>query len=139
VERALVESGDRRRGRAAAGWINASDGVFYRLVIGTFGYANDAGGNGDGYNGGATLYSPLSRRFELRWDVPFVVSNDGSSDGSRHTTFGDFQITPRFMLSETRDLTQSFNVTLRTPTGDTDTGTSVAAITPAYEFWANWW
>jgi hypothetical protein len=43
------------------------------------------------------------------------------------------------MLSETRDLTQSFNVTFRTPTGDTDTGSSIAAVSPTYEFWANWW
>jgi hypothetical protein len=39
------------------------------------------------------------------------------------------------MLSETRDVTQSFAVAFRTPTGDVDTGTSVAAVTPAYEFW----
>jgi len=126
-------------GAPRQGWINAADGVFYRLVIGTFAYTNDAGeAHGDGYDGGATLYTPLSRRFELRWDVPFVTSTpDGSGD--RHTSFGDFQVTPRFMLSETQALTQSFNVTFRTPTGDVDTGTSVAAITPAYEFWSNWW
>jgi hypothetical protein len=126
-------------GAPRQGWLNASDGVFYRLVIGTFGYAKDPGVTGDGYTGGATLYTPLSRRFELRWDVPFVVSNPGAIGHSRRTSFGDFQVTPRFMLSETRDLTQSFGVTFRTPTGDTDTLTSVAAAAPAYEFWANWW
>jgi hypothetical protein len=126
-------------GAPRQGWINASDGVFYRLVIGTFTYTNDFAENGDGYAGGATLYTPLSRRFELRWDVPFVTSNRGATGDSRHTTYGDFAVTPRFMLSETRDLTQSFNVTFRTPTGDTDTQGSVAAIAPDYEFWANWW
>jgi hypothetical protein len=125
-------------GAPRQGWLNAADGVFYRLVIGTFGYSNDLAENGDGYDGGATLYTPLSRRFELRWDVPFVTSNRDAS-GDRNTSFGDFQVTPRFMLSETQALTQSFNVTFRTPTGDIDTGTSVAAVTPAYEFWANWW
>ena len=126
-------------GAPRQGWINAADGVFYRLVIGTFGYTNDVGENhGDGYDGGATLYTPFSRRFELRWDVPFVTSTvDGSRD--RHTSFGDFQVTPRFMLSETQALTQSFNVTLRMPTGHVDTGTSVAAVVPGYEFWSNWW
>src|SRR6266850_3967871 len=127
------------RGAPRQGWLNAADGVFYRLVIGTFRYTNDLAENGDGYDGGATLYTPLSRRFELRWDVPFVTSNRGTSGDSRHTSFGDFQVTPRFMLSETRALTQSFNVTVRTPTGETDTGTSVAAMMPAYEFWTNWW
>jgi len=126
-------------GAPRQGWLNAFDGVFYRLVIGTFGYTRDFAENGDGYDGGATLYSPLSRRFELRWDVPFVSSNQGASGNSRHTSFGDFQVTPRFMLSETEDLTQSFGVTFRTPTGDPDTGNDVAAVQPTYEFWANWW
>jgi hypothetical protein len=124
-------------GAPRQGWLNAADGVFYRLVIGTFAYSNDLGEHGDGYDGGVTLYTPFSRRFEIRWDVPFVTSTPGP--GGRHTSFGDFQVTPRFMLSETDDLTQSFNVTFRTPTGDTDTGNSVAAITPSYEFWTNWW
>jgi hypothetical protein len=126
-------------GAPRQGWLNASDGVFYRLVIGTFTYANDPNEHGDAYDGGATLYAPLSRRFEVRLDVPFVVSNHAAADGDRHTSFGDFQVTPRFMLSETRALTQSFDVTFRTPTGKVDTATSIAAVTPAYEFWANWW
>lgn len=122
-------------GAPRQGWLNAFDGVFYRLVIGTFSFAEaDAG---DAYGGAATLYAPLSRRFELRWDVPFVVSNHAAGD--RHTSFGDFQLTPRFMLSETEAVTQSFNVGLRMPTGDTDTGTGVAAVVPSYEFWTNWW
>src|SRR6185369_6079366 len=99
------------------------------------GWAHDGG---DAYNGGLTLYTPFSRRFELREDVPFIVSNRGS-DGDRHNAFGDFQVAPRFILSETRDLTQSFNVTFRTPTGDIDNGNGVAASVPDYEFWANWW
>jgi hypothetical protein len=117
------------------GWLNAFDGVFYRLGIATFGWTHDGG---DGYNGGLTLYTPFSRRFELREDVPFIVSNRGS-DGHRNNAFGDFLVTPRFILSETRDVTQSFNVAFRTPTGDIDNGNGVAAITPSYEFWANWW
>jgi len=125
-------------GAPRQGWLNAADGVFYRLVIGTFAYTNDLGEHGDGYDGGATLYTPLSRRLEMRWDVPFVTSNEGAT-GSRHTGFGDFQVTPRFMLSETEVATQSFNLTFRTPTGDVDNGNSVAAIIPAYEFWSNWW
>ena len=46
---------------------------------------------------------------------------------------------PRFIVSETRDVTQSFNVAFRTPTGSTFNGNGVAAVTPTYEFWANWW
>src|SRR5689334_13089260 len=42
-------------GAPRQGWLNAFDGVFYRLVIGTFDYANDAGENGDAYAGSAML------------------------------------------------------------------------------------
>lgn len=126
-------------GAPRQGWLNASDGVFYRLIIGTGGYSHEVNDNGDGYNGGVTLYSPLSRRFELRTDLPVITSNRGGSDNDRHTAAGDLQITPRFMLSESEDLSQSFNVTMRIPTGNTDNGNSVAAVVPSYEFWANWW
>lgn len=51
-----------------------------------------------------------------------------------------FKITPRFILSESRDTTQSFNMTFRTPTGvNANIGTNIAAITPSYKFWTNWW
>jgi hypothetical protein len=123
-------------GAPRQGWIGAADGVFYRLGIGTFSYAHDAGGNGDAYNGAMTLYTPLSRRFELRWDVPVIVSSKGSS-ASYHAAFGDFAITPRVILSESQNLTQSFGVAFRTPTGSDRNGNGIAAITPGYEFWSN--
>jgi hypothetical protein len=126
-------------GAPRQGWINAADGVFYRLAIGTFGYKHGTNDNGDVYNGGATLYAPFSRRFELQFDLPFVASAQGIGGSASHTGFGDFQITPRVMLSESRDVTQSFNLTFRTPTGDTNTGNELAAVTPNYQFWANWW
>jgi hypothetical protein len=125
-------------GAPRQGWIGAADGVFYRLAIGTFSFANDAGDNGDAYNSGVTIYTPLSRRFELRYDVPIVVSSKGSSD-SYHTAYGDFGITPRVILSDSQDLTQSFGVSFRTPTGDATNGNAVAAIQPGYEFWSNPW
>lgn len=118
------------------GWLNAADGVFYRLNIATFGYAHGTNGNGDQYTGGDTIYLPLSRRFEVQCDVPFLVSKQGDSS---HTSFGDFQVTPRFILSETRAVTQSLNLSFRTPTGDEDTGNGLSAVTPNYQFWANWW
>jgi len=126
-------------GAPRQGWINAADGVFYRLAVATFGYKNGSTDNGDGYNGAVTLYAPLSRRFELQFDVPFVVSAQGTHGSPSHTGFGDFQITPRFILSESIDVTQSLNLTFRTPTGDTNTGNELAAFTPNYQFWANWW
>ncbi len=125
-------------GAPRQGWIGAADGVFYRLGIGTFSYAHDAGENGDAYNGGVTLYTPLSRRFELRYDFPAIVSSKGSTD-SYHTAVGDLAITPRVILSESQDFTQSLGVAFRTPTGDDTNGNGIAAITPGYEFWSNPW
>ena len=126
-------------GAPRQGWLNTADGVFYRLAVGTFGYKHGTSGNGDVYTGGGTLDAPLSRRLELQFDVPFVVSAQGTGGSLSHTGFGDFQVSPRLILSETRDVTQSLNLTFRTPTGNTNTGNDLAAVTPNYQFWANWW
>ena len=88
---------------------------------------------------GTHFTSHLAGGSSCKYDVPYVVSKQGSQGSSSHTSFGDLQITPRFILTETRAVTQSFNLSLRTPTGDTDTGNGVAAVTPNYQFWANWW
>ncbi len=126
-------------GAPRQGWLNAADGVFFRLAIPNFRYQHATSGNGDLYVGSATLYAPLSRRLELQLDVPFVASAQGAGGSSSHTSFGDLQITPRLLLSESTAVTQSFNLTFRTPSGDTDTGNDLAAVTPNYQFWANWW
>ena len=125
-------------GAPRQGWLNAFDGVFYRLVIGTFNFADDYNQNGKLYAGGLTLYTPFNRRFELRTDIPSTVSNKGTGT-NYEVSFGDVQFTPRLLLSETRNFTHSFNVTLRAPTGKVDNGTGVAAVTPTYEFWTNPW
>jgi hypothetical protein len=99
-------------GAPRQGWIGAADGVFYRLGIGTFSYAHDSVNDGDSFNGGVTFYTPLSRRFELRYDLPIISSNKDSS-GKYKTAAGDLAITPRVILSECQDLTQSFGVSFR--------------------------
>ena len=125
-------------GAPRQGWIGAADGVFYRLGIGTFSYAHNAGDNGDAYNGGVTFYTPLSRRFELRYDLPIIVSSKGSTD-SYKTAAGDLVITPRVILSESQDFTQSVGVAFQAPTGNDVNGNGIASITPGYEFWSNPW
>ena len=125
-------------GAPRQGWIGASDGVFYRLGIGTYSYAENWADNDEQHLGSLTLYTPLSRRFELRQDIPFVVSNKAAGD-SYHTDFGDYTVTPRVMLSESQNVTQSIGVAFRTPTGDDLNGNEVAAVIPGYEFWANAW
>src|SRR6185436_12047987 len=116
-------------GAPRQGWIGAADGVFYRLGIGTFSYAHDAANNGDAYNGGVTFYTPLSRRFELRYDLP-IISSSKDATGKYKTAAGDLAITPRVILSESQDLTQSVGVAFRAPTGNADNGNGIAAITP---------
>lgn len=97
------------------------------------------GHNGNRSTAGLTLYSPLNARFELRLDVPFIASNRAGADNDYHTNFGDLQITPRVLISESRNFTQSFNVTFRVPSGSEDNGNGFGAITPAWEFWWNAW
>jgi hypothetical protein len=106
----------------------------------TFGYKNDINGRlgGNRYTGTYTIFLPLSRRFEVQFDVPFVVSN-GSKDRHRGyiSAFGELMVNPRFLLSETAATAQVFALAVCTPTGSPATATGNAALTPRYEFWTN--
>jgi hypothetical protein len=119
-------------GAPRQGWLNAADGVFYRLFLFTFNWAHQ---DNDSYVAGLTGYTPLNRRFQFRFDIPFFVSQP--TGFGRETGFGDFQVTPRFLLSETVNFTQSLDLTFRTPTGSEDTGQGIGAFSPAYNFWWN--
>lgn len=126
-------------GAPRQGWLNAFEGVFYRLGIAVFGWQHDLLNNGDGYTGNLENFTPINQRFEIQTDIG-MTSNRGVNDTDPNTNFSDFRITPRFMLSETRDVTQTFQVMFRTPTGNPgNPGNGVAAIHPQYQFWANWW
>jgi hypothetical protein len=125
-------------GAPRQGWIGAFDGVFYRLGIATYSFAEHWGESGEQHLGSLTVYTPLSRRLEIRQDIPFVVNNRGAN-GRYHTDFGDYSVGPRFLLSESEGFTQSLGVAFRTPTGSDRNGNGAAAITPDYEFWANAW
>ena len=125
-------------GAPRQGWLNSFDGVFYRLGVGTYGYAHNFLDNGNQNSGLLQLYLPFNQRFEFRLDLP-VVSNRGATGTDYETNLGDLTIVPRFLLSESRDFTQSFNVAFRVPTGKTENVNGAAAISPTYEFWTNWW
>jgi len=120
-------------GAPRQGWLNAYDGVFYRLFLFTFNWAHE--GSNDGYVGGLTAYTPLNKRFQFRFDIPFFVSEPRHPE--RETGFGDFQVTPRFLLSESVNFTQSLDLTFRTPTGTERTGNNIGAFSPVYNFWWN--
>jgi hypothetical protein len=125
-------------GAPRQGWLNAYEGVFYRLSIATFGWQHGLNG-GDGYNNNLISFTPLNQRLQIQTDIPIMTSTPGASGNGSETNFGDFKITPRMILSESRDVTQTLNVTFRPPTGDVFNGNHVAAITPNYQFWANSW
>ncbi len=55
-------------GAPRQGWLNAYDGVFYRLSIATFGWQHGTGNYTDGYAGALTSYTPLNQRMEIRTD-----------------------------------------------------------------------
>ena len=53
-------------GAPRQGWLNAFDGVFYRLGIATYGYAHNFSENGNQNTGLLQFYLPFNRRFEFR-------------------------------------------------------------------------
>jgi hypothetical protein len=122
------------------GWLASFDGVFYRLWLTTFSYSNsiNAPFGGNRYGGNYSIFLPFSRRFEVFFDVPFVTSNRTADPPHGYTSqFGDFTVTPRFLLSETAATSQVFALAVRTPTGTPGTGGGITALTPRYEFWTN--
>ncbi len=125
-------------GAPRQGWINANDGVFYRLGIAVFSWQHGLNNNGDGYAGNLVNYTPLNQRLEIQTNIS-MTSNRGVAGNDVQTNFGDFRISPRIILSESKNTTQLFNLTFRTPTGSSFNGNSVASITPEYQFWNNSW
>lgn len=121
-------------------WINNADGAFYRLYVASFSFARNVPGGGNVYNGSYFLFTPLSRRLELGWFVPFVTSAPDAcpgSGGSYWTDFGDLTIAPRLLVAEDRRYTVTANLFVRTPTGNARNGNGVASLSPDLEFWAN--
>lgn len=118
-------------GAPRQGWLNAYEGVFYRLSLGIFGWQHSNGG-GDSYTGNLVSFTPINQRFQIQTEIPVASNSD-------ETNFGDLRIQARMMLSETRNVTQTLNLAFRTPTGDAVNGNDVASVIPQYQFWANWW
>lgn len=127
-------------GAPRQGWLNSADGVFYRLVVGGPTYTSGReGAGGDVWEGGFTAYLPLSRRLEMRFDVPLVRSTQGFEGSGTNASFGDLRVVPRILLSETLAVSQCLDLDFRVPTGDLATRTGAASFFPNYQFWANWW
>jgi hypothetical protein len=126
-------------GAPRQGWLNAEDGVFFRLSIASFGWQHGTGKYSDGYTGTLTSYTPLNARVEIRTDIGLASNRGPTGTGNAQTNFADFIITPRFLLSETKEQTQVLDIAFRTPTGNSYNGQGYAAINPQYNFWTNYW
>ncbi len=128
---------DGSGGAPRQGWINALDGVFNRTWFLSYSHTHDFHHNGNQDMGSFTMFAPVNRRFQVRFDIPFFVSNKGGSDNTYSNNFGDVLVSPRFLLAEAQDFTNLFVVSVRTPTGDSDNGNDITSVTPQYEFWSN--
>ena len=100
-----------------------------------FTYANNSHQNGNAYLGSFTVFTPISQRFQFLFSVPFIQSDKGGLSNTYHGNFGDFAVSPRFLLSETRDFSQVVECIVRTPTGSTVNGNGQTTLTPQYSFW----
>jgi len=123
-------------GAPRQGWINAQDGVFYRLAFTGFTARQNLAGGGNGYLGYYTIFAPVSRRFEVRIDAPFVASNPVPT-GGYHSAFGDLTIYPRVLLHETQNTTIVAEMPIRTGTGSTANGNGYSSLGPNISFWRN--
>jgi hypothetical protein len=146
---AWVPSPSGSGGGPRQGWINAADANLYRLWFFTFSQTFNQGPKGNGYLGGYTLLTPLSRRLLLTTNIPFVLRNSASSGlpiispsgltvptTKDHTTFGDISFTPRILLHETKDWSLTAEVVALIPTGNQPLA-GKTALTPAFAFWNN--
>ena len=122
------------------GWLGAFEGVFYRLGLVNTTYQHDVNKpfGGQAYGSNFTAFLPMSRRFELYFNAPFISSN-GTEDPTKgyQTDFGDLQIAGSFLLSESEACTQLFTFGVTVPTGRPDTGGGLMAVNPRYSFWSN--
>lgn len=120
-------------------WINSADGAFYRLAVLSGTWAQGTPEVVDTANGSLFLFTPLNRRFEVGWFLPFTVTSpDPRSPATAATRgTGDLTVAPRFLLAEDKHSSVTANCYVRCPTGSVLTGNGVASLSPDIEFWMN--
>ncbi|HWB07605.1 MAG TPA: hypothetical protein VG826_00070 [Pirellulales bacterium] len=116
------------------GWVNAPDGLFFRNLVWTYQNTTDIPGDRSANLGLFQFQSPLSRRLWISLDVPYVTSLSGTPSA---VSFGDFNVSTRVMLRETRRLSIIAGLGVRTPTGQLSTLTGFARLNPNLQFWAH--
>jgi hypothetical protein len=120
-------------------WINSADGAFYRLAVISGAWAQGTSDVVDTANGSVFLFTPLNRRFEVGWFLPFsLISPDPRSPATAATRgTGDLTVAPRFLLAEDKEYSVTANCYIRCPTGSAETGNGVTSLSPDVEFWMN--
>ncbi|HUY33242.1 MAG TPA: hypothetical protein VMV69_10715 [Pirellulales bacterium] len=129
-------SGDS--GAVRQGWVDSAvDGLFYRNFVWLFSRTDGLPQGRDSGLGLFQFQSPLSRRAWISLDVPFVTALYGDSGPYQAASFGDFNVTTRIMLRETRNLSVVASFGARSPTGVPQTGNGLALLFPNMEFWSD--
>lgn len=122
-------------GAPRQGWINAFDGVMYRLWFNEFSYKQNAGGNGENYSATWTIFVPLNQRLDVRIDVPYLTSAKGGPENQYLTQFGDLTFRARVRLHETRDTTVLAIIGASTATGQQPVGGGSSIGQLGLQFW----
>lgn len=119
------------------GWVNSADGLFFRNLVWLYQNTEGLPAGRDANFGLFQFQTPLSRRLWISLDVPFIATLNDDHGPYKAASFGDFNITPRVMLHETRKLSIIAGLGVRTPTGSLSTLTGLARLNPNVQFWAD--
>jgi hypothetical protein len=122
-------------GAPRQGWINSFDGVMYRLWFNAFGYRQNVANNGNSYFSDWSIFLPLNRRLDIRFDVPYINANKGGAQNKYLTQFGDLNVTARFLLAEDRDTSVIAVSSISIPTGRVETGGGSTQLGYGLQFW----
>jgi hypothetical protein len=125
-------------GAPRQGWIGAYGATFFRAWFFAYVYAQGLNSHiGNTMVGQYTGWIPFNRRFELQVNYNFIVSNKGGTSGTYHGNTGDTNFALRFMLSESKNFGQMFQLGIQAPFGKEENGNGVANIFPQYQTWWN--
>ena len=130
-----IDPGTGSSGALRGGWVSTFSGFFSREIDPTYSFTSAESPGRDEHVGSLALLTPLSRRVEMSLSIPFVDSLQSGGGKPSETSFGDIVLTPKVMLHETRDLSVSTGVGLRTPSGAERTGNGRTAVSPFLAFW----
>jgi len=117
------------------GWVNSADGLFFRNLVLVYTNTEGLPSGQDANLGLFQFQSPLSRRLWISLDEPFVTTASSIGGVGGATAFGDFNITTRVMLHESRRTSVIAGLRTRMPTGTLSTFNGLERLFPDVQFW----